>query len=67
MCCRVHVETTFVASCVEFRMSELGVWVHCLYSGCFYEDGVILEISESDFDTVIDFLDSHKLVYHIEG
>ncbi len=67
MCSRVHVETAFVASCVEFRMSKLGIEVRCLYSGCYYEDGVILEVSESYFDTVIEFLDSHKLAYHIEG
>lgn len=67
MCSRVHVETDFIATCVEFRMSKLGVKVQSLYSGCYYKDGVILEISESDFDTVIEFLDSHKLAYHIEG
>lgn len=67
MCSRVHVETAFVASCVEFRMSKLGIDVSCLYNGCYYEDGVILEVSERYFDTVIEFLDSHKLAYHIEG
>lgn len=67
MCSRVHVETAFVANCVEFRMSKLGIKVYSLYNGCYYEDGVILEVSEVHFATVIEFLDSHKLTFHIEG
>lgn len=67
MCNRIHFQKAKQAQGVASLLKMRGYFVSVISNGCFYGDGLILQIGDSAFEFALQVCDAFEFIATIEG